>query len=50
MRDATSKVSIVGFGNILKGDLGIGCYVVDALCQEPLGDAVELTYLAESVQ
>jgi hydrogenase maturation protease len=39
------SVSIVGFGNIFKGDLGIGCYIVDALCQEPLGDSVELSYL-----
>lgn len=43
------NVSIVGFGNIFKGDLGIGCYLVDALCQEPLGDAVELSYLGENL-
>jgi hydrogenase maturation protease len=43
------NVSIVGFGNIFKGDLGIGCYLVDALCQEPLGDVVELSYLGENL-
>lgn len=43
------NASIVGFGNILKGDLGIGCYLMDALCQEPLGDAVELSYVGENL-
>lgn len=40
-------VSIVGLGNIMKGDFGIGCYVVHALNQEPLGDAIDVSYLAE---
>jgi hydrogenase maturation protease len=44
------RASIVGFGNIFKGDLGIGCYIVDALCQEPLGDSVELSYLGGDLQ
>lgn len=43
------KVSIVGFGNILKGDLGIGCYLIDALGQEPLGDTIELSYVGENL-
>ena len=42
------KASIIGLGNIFKGDLGVACYVVDALRQEPLGDAVELSYLGEN--
>lgn len=42
------RASIIGLGNILKGDFGIGCYVLDALGQEPLGDAVEMVYLAEN--
>ena len=42
------KASIIGLGNIFKGDLGIACYVVDALQQEPLGDFVELSYLGEA--
>ncbi len=41
------KASIVGFGDILQGDLGIGCYVLDALTQESLGQCVELFYLAD---
>ena len=40
-------VSIVGLGNMMRGDLGIGCYVVDALNQEPLGDSIDVSYLAE---
>jgi hydrogenase maturation protease len=47
--DAVKNISIVGFGNIFKGDLGIGCYLMDALCQEPLGDTVELSYLGENL-
>ena len=41
------KASIIGLGNILKGDLGVACFLVDALCQEPLGDSVEPSYLGE---
>ena len=41
------KASIVGFGDIFRGDLGIGCYVLDALSQESLGQCVELFYLAD---
>ncbi len=43
------KTSIVGFGNIFRGDLGIGCYLIDALCQEPLGEAVELSCVGENL-
>ena len=45
---SVGRASIIGLGNILRGDLGIGCYVLDALGQEPLGDAVEMVYLAEN--
>ncbi len=41
------NASIIGLGNIMKGDHGIGCYIVDALNQEPLGDSIEVFYLAE---
>ncbi len=41
------SVSIIGLGNIMKGDFGVGCYVVDALNQEPLGDSIDVSYLAE---
>lgn len=37
---------IVGFGDVLHGDLGAGCYVLDALTQTLLGSPVELVYLA----
>jgi hydrogenase maturation protease len=42
------KVSIIGFGNILRGDLGFGCYIIDILGQEPLDDCTELTFLGEN--
>jgi len=44
-----NNISIVGFGDIFKGDLGIGCYLIDVLCQEPLGEAVELAYVGENL-
>lgn len=47
MEGAVRRASIIGLGNIFKGDFGAGCYVVDALGQEPLGDSVDLSYLAE---
>ncbi len=34
----------MGFGDTFKGDLGMGCYLIDALCQEPLGETVELSF------
>lgn len=42
------KAAVIGLGNITLGDLGAGCYVVDALLQEPLGEYVDATYLAEA--
>jgi len=39
------KASIIGLGNILEGDSGVGCYILDALSQERLGDSVHLSYL-----
>ncbi len=42
------RASVIGLGNIACGDLGAGCYVIDALLQEPLGEAVDLWYLAEA--
>lgn len=47
MEGAVRRASVIGLGNIFKGDFGAGCYVVDALWQEPLGDSVDLSYLAE---
>lgn len=44
---AMKRVAIVGLGNILHGDLGIGCYIVEALAQEMLDDCIELFYLGE---
>ena len=40
------KASIIGLGDILKGDLGVGCYIIEALEQERLGDLIHLAYLA----
>ena len=42
------KASVIGLGSIAHGDLGGGCYLIDALLQEPLGEAVEVSYLAEA--
>jgi hydrogenase maturation protease len=42
------KASIIGLGNIVCGDIGAGCYIVDILQQEPLGESVEVSYLAEA--
>lgn len=39
------KASIIGLGNVCEGDFGIGCYIVDALWQECLGEAIDLAYL-----
>ena len=41
------KALIIGLGNILKGDLGIGCYILEALTQEQLGESVHLAYLGD---
>ncbi|NQT09712.1 MAG: hydrogenase maturation protease [Desulfobacteraceae bacterium] len=41
------KASIIGLGDILKGDLGVGCYIIDALEQERMGDSIHLTYMAD---
>ena len=41
------KASIIGLGNILEGDFGVGCYILDALSQERLGDSVHLAYLGD---
>jgi hydrogenase maturation protease len=44
------SASIIGFGNILGGDFGAGCYIIDALCQEGLGEDIELAYLGEDAR
>ncbi|MBC8199376.1 MAG: hydrogenase maturation protease [Desulfobacterales bacterium] len=41
------KASIIGLGDILKGDFGIGCYIIEALEQEQLGNSIHLAYLAD---
>ncbi|MHC1743171.1 MAG: hypothetical protein AB9873_09105 [Syntrophobacteraceae bacterium] len=41
------RASIVGLGDVLKGDLGLGCHVIEALEQEELGDNVELCVLRD---
>ncbi len=42
------QAAVIGLGSITRGDLGAGCHVIDALSQEPLGECVELLYLAEA--
>lgn len=41
------KASIIGLGDILKGDRGIGCYILEALAQERLDESVHLAYLGD---
>lgn len=41
MEDATPKTLILGLGNVILGDEGVGVHVVRALEQEPLPPAVE---------
>ena len=41
------KASIIGLGDILNGDFGVGCYIIEALEQEQLGNSTHLAYLAD---
>jgi formylmethanofuran dehydrogenase subunit E len=41
------KASIIGLGDIFKGDFGVGCYIIEAFEQERLNDSIQLAYLAE---
>jgi hydrogenase maturation protease len=41
------SAAIIGFGDVLQGDLGAGCYVLDALTQTLHDSPVELVYLAD---
>jgi len=41
------KGLIIGLGNVLKGDFGVGCYILEALGRGSLGDGVELAYLGD---
>ena len=38
---------IIGLGNILNGDEGFGCCVLEALSNESLGTSVQLSYLGD---
>ncbi|SDN85715.1 hydrogenase maturation protease [Desulfonauticus submarinus] len=42
-----NKISIISFGDVLKGDFGAGCYLIEALAQENLANNISLIYLAE---
>jgi hydrogenase maturation protease len=39
------RVSILGLGDILEGDNGVGCHIVEKLSQKPLTDSVQLSYV-----
>lgn len=39
--------SVVGVGDVFKGDLGLACYVLEALGREIMRSRVTLSYLAE---
>jgi len=45
-----NSASVIGLGNILCGDLGAGCHLIDALCQEELGNDIELIFLGRDAR
>jgi hydrogenase maturation protease len=38
---------IIGLGDILCGDQGVGCYLLEELAQEPLSASVQFVYLGD---
>ncbi|MCL6093458.1 MAG: hydrogenase maturation protease [Actinomycetota bacterium] len=40
----TPPVAVIGVGNTLMGDDGVGISIIESLSQKPLGDDVELVY------
>jgi len=38
---------IIGLGDVMNGDEGIGCFLIEALAQEVVSDSVQLTYLGD---
>jgi len=38
---------IIGLGDILQGDEGFGCYLLETLAREPLGASVQFAYLGD---
>lgn len=47
MRGKYNKVSIIGLGNILDGDLGVACQVLETLYSEPFEDSVNIMYAGD---
>lgn len=39
------RATIIGLGDISKGDFGMGCYAVELMAREPLGEAVHPIYM-----
>jgi len=46
-RRKMDSATIIGLGDISKGDFGMGCYAVELMAREPLGDAVHPVYLGD---
>lgn len=40
----------MGLGNILNGDQGVGCHILEALSLEPFKDSVQLLYYGDNPQ
>lgn len=47
MNGRHNKVSIIGLGNILDGDLGVACQVLETLSLEPFEDSVNIMYAGD---
>jgi len=47
MNGSYYKVLIIGLGNILDGDLGVACQILETLSLEPFGDSVNIMYAGE---
>lgn len=46
-RRKMDRATIIGLGDISKGDFGMGCYAVELMAREPLGDEVYPVYLGD---
>lgn len=44
------KAAVIGLGDILSGDMGAGCCILEMLAQEIPEGALELRYLARDAQ
>ncbi len=48
MHGSHNKVSIIGLGNILEGDLGVACHILETISLEPFEDSVQIMYAGDN--